>query len=376
MKNLISFQAKGDSETPYILLDLSKIESNLSFFKDTMGFSSEDIFYPVKVNSDEEVIRLLHSLSCHFEVGAISEIEHLIQNGINPMDILYGNPVKWAKHIQQAYQFGITTYGADTERELKKISENAPRSCVYFRIDIDNTGAEWALKGKFGANIKEIPRFFSTAKQYQLEPLGISFHLGWNNANEETWRNVFENINNWILENNKTTLDIKTINIGGGFPAHLNNQFDDLVGISRVVLPYLTKWRNKGIRVLAEPGSFLLANAGVLVTSVIEVVERKGKTWVFLDSGIFQGFYWILGGLKYNIENIKKEKNQNLKKITVCGPTCDTHDIFSEDIFLPENTKVGDIIIIHPAGAYIKSAQNYNGFLYPKQIVKKSSYGS
>lgn len=372
MKNLISVETKRDLETPFILLDLAKIERNLAFFKNTLGFASEDIFYPVKVNCEDEVIRLLHSLSCHFEVGAVSEVEHLIKNGKNPKDILYGNPVKSAKHIQQAYQLGLRTYGADTEKELKKISENAPKSNVYFRIDIDNTGAEWALKGKFGANIKDVVRLFSTAKQYQLSPLGISFHLGWNNANEETWETVFENIDNWISENHKTTIDIKTINIGGGFPAHLSNQYNDLEGISKIILPFLTRWRNLGIRVLAEPGSFLLANAGVLVTSVIEVVERKGKTWVFIDSGIFQGFYWILGGLKYNIESKTMDNNQNLKKMIVCGPTCDTHDIFSENVFLPENIKIGDKILIHPAGAYIKSAQNYNGFGYPKQIVVQS----
>ncbi len=372
MSNSIPFETERDLETPYILLDLAKIERNLAFFKNTLGFASEEIFYPVKVNYEDEVVRLLHSLSCHFQVGAVSEVEHLLQNGINPKEILYGNPVKSAKHIQQAYQLGLRTYGADTEKELKKISENAPKSNVYFRIDIDNTGAEWALKGKFGANIKDVARLFSIAKQYQLSPLGISFHLGWNNANEETWKAVFEKINHWIFDNHNTTIDIKTINIGGGFPAHLSNQYDDLEGISKIILPFLTRWRNLGIRVLAEPGSFLLANAGVLVTSVIEVVERKGKTWVFVDSGIFQGFYWILGGLKYNIESKTIDNNPNLKKMIVCGPTCDTHDIFSEEVCLPENIKIGDKILIHPAGAYIKSAQNYNGFGYPKQIVVQS----
>ena len=356
-------------ETPYILIDLAKIKENLNFYKRVLDFSSESIYYPIKVNSQKEIIDLLNSLSCNFEVGALTETKYLKNNGINPIELLFGNPVKSAFHVQQAYELGVRNFGVDSENELKKISNYAPLSNVYFRIDIDNTGAEWALKGKFGININEVAKLFNFAQKYQLQPLGISFHLGWNNPNEKTWKSVFEKINKWIIDNHKKTLVLKTINIGGGFPAHLNNQYADLEKIAKTILPFLNNWRENGIHVLAEPGSFLIANAGVLYTSVIEIIKRKEKTWVFVDNGVFQGFYWILGGLKYHVESLEKNSSVKLKQMIVCGPTCDTHDVFSDSVLLPENIKIGDILVIHPAGAYINSAQNYNGFAYPKQIV-------
>ncbi|MDD2411523.1 MAG: hypothetical protein RBS19_03975 [Bacteroidales bacterium] len=363
------FQISTEDETPFIQMNLEKVKSNLDFFQKTLSFSSDEIFYPVKVNLQKEIVELLNDSNCNFEVGAVSEVEELKSMGIKASQIIFGNPIKQASHIKRAYYLGIRTFGADTENELRKISKNAPGSDVYFRIDIDNTGAEWALKGKFGTNIDNLPSLFEFSKSVGLNPLGFSFHLGWNNANEATWKMVFEQLDKKIIELQKKNVDLKTINIGGGFPAHLNNQYADLEKIADVILPYLKSWREKNIKVLAEPGSFLVANAGVLVTSVIEKVERNGKTWIFVDSGIFQGFYWILGGLKYQIESLEKSKSENFKKMIVCGPTCDTHDIFSEDILLPTDIKTGDKLIIHPAGAYISSAQKYNGFDYPKQII-------
>ncbi|MDD2345828.1 MAG: hypothetical protein PHY85_06760 [Bacteroidales bacterium] len=369
MNTIKAFKIRTKEETPFIQMSLERLKSNLDFFKKNLSFSSQEIFYPVKVNLQKEIVELLNKSDCNFEVGAVSEVEQLKNWGIKAFQIIFGNPIKQANHIKKAYDLGIRTFGADTENELRKISEHAPKSEVYFRIDIDNTGAEWALKGKFGTNIENLPSLFEFSKKLGLNPLGFSFHLGWNNANESTWKNVFERLDKQIIELQEKNLNLKTINIGGGFPAHLNNQYADLEKIAKVILPYLNAWRQKNIQVLAEPGSFLAANAGIMLTSVIEKVKRNGKTWIFVDSGIFQGFYWILGGLNYQIEYHGASKPKNLEKMVVCGPTCDTHDVFSEEVLLPTEIKVGDKLIIHPAGAYISSAQKYNGFDYPKQII-------
>ncbi len=363
------FDLNQINNTPCIILSAQKIIESFNFFRSSLQFNSEEIFYPVKVNYNINVINLFKTLGCGFEVGAISEIELLIKAGINPKKIIFGNPIKSISTIQNAYNLGIRRFCADHKNEILKLAKHAPKSEIYFRLSIDNYGAEWKLTHKFGCNFDELQVLFETAIKHELKPIGISFHIGWNNDCIKTWKKVFEKISNSIQILKSQGVILETINIGGGFPSHNKNQFDLLTKISAVIVPHLQKWKNQGIKVLAEPGSFLLANSGVLVVSVIECVRRNGINWVFVDSGIFQGFYWILSGLKYSVSSSNVNTNE-LEEMIVCGPTCDSHDVFAREVLLPKTIKIGDKLFVHPAGAYINSAQKYNGFDYPVEVVK------
>lgn len=357
------------NDTPYILIFTEKIIESLNFFKTSLNFSSEEIFYPIKANYNLSIINLLKTNGCGFEAGALSEITLLINAGITPNQIIYGNPVKSISSIQNAYHLGIKRFCADHINEIQKLAIHAPKSEIYFRLSIDNKGAEWDLTKKFGCSYKELPELFNKAKELGLKPVGISFHVGWNNHFLKTWKSVFEKISDQVRILQKERIFFETINIGGGFPSHNVNQFDLLSKISSIILPHILNWKSQGIRVVAEPGSFLMANSGVMVVSIIDCIQRNNVNWVYVDSGIFQGFYWILKGLKYTITPLSINSKEQ-EKMIVCGPTCDSHDVFSYQVMLPKSIQIGDKLLIHPAGAYITSSYNYNGFYYPLEIIK------
>ena len=359
-----------ENKTPYIKLSLKTIKDNLNFFSKALGFQKQEIYYPIKVNSEIKILSLLKNEGVNFETGAISEIEKLIKLGVSPQNIIYGNPVKADEHILQAYNLGIRTFGLDSFVELEKISKLAPNSKLYFRLDISNHGAEWALTKKFGCSKTDLFELFEKSTIFGLAPMGISFHVGWNNADVENWENVFEYIDEVKNDLKKQFPDFNFINIGSGFPAHKNDGKENLKEISKIILPYLNKWRSENIKLIAEPGSFLVAYAGILHTKIIEIIERKDKKWVFIDAGVFQGFFWSLSGINYNIRAEKQNNNENFEEFVVCGPTCDSHDVFSYSVKLPKSIKKGDILYIEPAGAYIYSAKEYNGFFYPPQIFE------
>lgn len=354
--------------TPCIIIFSKNMIENIDFFANTLNFKTEEIFYPIKVNSDEDLLKIMQKRGVGFEIGAISEAELLHSLQISMKKVLFGNPVKSVDSVKRAYNLGIRRFGADNKNEILKLSQNAPNSDVYFRISIDNSGAEWELTEKFGCSFEEIPELFQLAKEHGLNATGISFHVGWNNRSLITWKRVYESISSNIANLKTKNILLKSINIGGGFPAHSGNQYEQLSEISNLILHHLNEWRNQGIQVIAEPGSFFMANSGVMIVSVIDCIKRRGKNWVYIDSGVFQGFYWILSGLTYSISALNSDCT-NYTEMIVCGPTCDTHDVFSYRVSLPETIKPGDKLIIYPAGAYIHSAQNYNGFSYPKQIL-------
>jgi ornithine decarboxylase len=358
----------SEQTTPAILVSKELIEHNISYFQSTLEFENHEIFYPIKVNHNPIVIDLMEKRGLGFEVGAISECEMLVNNGIHPSRIRYGNPIKAKESIQKAHQLGITCFGADSLNELEKIAVFATRSSVYIRVSVNNSGAEWALTQKFGCPIPLVQSLFEFGKKLGLNMFGLSFHVGWNNNHIETWHHVFTQISDLCYQLKYQNIQLNSINIGGGFPAHLGNQYEKLSHLSSEILPFLTQFREDfNFEVVAEPGSFLVANAGKMVVRVIERLKRDNRDWVYVDSGIFQGFSWIMGGLQYQIEAVCADSP--IIPMVVCGPTCDTHDVFSYEVLLPSNLSVGDLLVISPAGAYISSSKNYNGFSFPNEVV-------
>jgi ornithine decarboxylase len=357
-------------KTPHIVINKSQIEAHIESFCACLQFNPQQLFYPVKVNCNPAVIELMKNREINFEVGAISECRLLITLGIAPNCIRYGNPVKSADSIQEAHRLGITCFGADSTEELEKIAKYAPQSSVYIRVAVDNSGAEWALTHKFGCKTNAVDSLFELGNKLSLKMFGISFHVGWNNDHLDTWDRVFRDISELAIHLKQKHRSFNSVNIGGGFPAHHVDQTEKLRRIAEVINPYLLKWHNEEkFDVVAEPGSYLLANAGTMTVKVIARIERNNVDWVYVDSGIFQGFSWIMGGLRYDIEALNQTKIDYLKKMVVCGPTCDTHDVYSHSVMLPDSIAEGDLLTVSPAGAYISSSQDYNGFSIPLEYV-------
>lgn len=354
--------------TPKIIFDQQILEENYIFFKTAFSFDDSCIFYALKANNQSEVIEKLNELNSGFEIASNGELELLKNAKIPAHKIICSNPVKLEQHIIDSYQYGIRIFAFDTENELIKIAKNAPESKLFLRLSISNNGADWKLTDKFGAKRKEVVKLLRKAKEYNLQTLGFSLHLGWNNHKVETWKKIAEEVLSIIIECQRNDLKLEYLNLGGGYPAHNVDQYSMLTQIVEAITPTLSKLRNDfGMKIYAEPGSFLVANTSVVLVRIFDIILRKNKRWVFVDSGIAQGFYWIFGGLKYNIiYPYQISENVKFQDFIITGPTCDTHDIFSKKCSLPENIKTGDFLVIYPAGAYVYSAQNYNGFSYPE----------
>lgn len=366
--SLNSLLPKKKIITPQLIISEKLIEHNYNFFKNSILSGNARIFYSVKANNHQSIIRKLKSLGSGFEISSDGELKIIKKENIKPELLIYSNPVKIPVHIANAYKYGITKFAFDSENELKKIKKHAPKSGVFVRINVANDGSEWKLTGKFGVAAKEAVNLLKKSCDYNLNPIGITFHVGWNNKNNSAWAKALNTCYEILSELKKNNINLRFVNIGGGFPAHNVEQYQKLKQISKIINPSLKKIKNNfNVEIYTEPGSFIVANSGILLVKIFDMVERNGKKWVYVDSGISQGFYWILSGLKYNvIYPYKTSKNKKMQKYIITGPTCDTHDIFAEDAVLPEDLRVDDYLIIYPAGAYISSAKEYNGFCYPK----------
>ena len=137
-------------ETPAIIIDLKKIEDNYNELK--KNFPYADIFYAVKANPGLPVIKLLARLGSSFDIASIYELDMVLDLGVSPTRISYGNTIKKARDIKYAYDKGVRLYATDSINDVEKIAENAPGSDVFFRILVEGSlTADWPLSRKFGS---------------------------------------------------------------------------------------------------------------------------------------------------------------------------------------------------------------------------------
>lgn len=365
VRQMVQAFLQGEApRTPALLFSARCLLENVSVFRERLRV--DHLFFPVKANNHPDVLGVLQQAGVSFEIASLGELEILRQLHVPATSILFGNPIKIEQHIICAVQAGVRTFAADTESELVKIEQYAPGAEVYLRLAVSNRGAQWELSEKFGCPVSEAVPLFRRARELRLQPVGISFHVGWNNTRLAAWEQAVKDALQAIEDCRDAGISLRFLNIGGGFPAHLVDANALLEQIAHTLNPFLTHVRSKyGMEIYAEPGSFLVDNAGVVVTRVIGVVRRERRTWVYVDTGINQGFHWIMGGLEYAVISPDEEKGP-LEEYVVSGPTCDSHDVFSEQAQLGRDLKAGDFLLIYPAGAYVTSAKTYNGFDYPE----------
>jgi len=366
---LIEENKLNKQQAPFFIFDKQILNYNINYFKNKFDLKFENIFYSIKSNYHQDILLELNKLNCRFEIASSFELDILTNLNIEPQKVIFSNPVKIPNQIKRAFDAGVRIFAYDTESELKKISQNAPKSNVYLRINISNEGADWTLDEKFGANLEDTFYLLQKAKSFDLKPIGITFHNGWNNQNIATWKQNIQIAKNIVEQCFTQNIELQFVNLGGGFPAHNVEQYQLLDNIATAINPVLNYLKNKfGVETYAEPGSFIVNNIGGLVIEIYDIINRNGLIWVFVNSGIMQGFPWILSGLRYEIVLLKNENHDKKQNYIITGPTNDSKDIFGT-FSLNANLQIGDLLFVYPAGAYSYSSEKYNSYAIPKVLI-------
>ncbi|UTF61084.1 type III PLP-dependent enzyme [Gilvimarinus sp. DA14] len=355
-------------ETPFVVIDLPTIAR--AYDELVNSFSYADIYYAVKANPAEAILKLLRDRGANFDIASRYELDKVMGLGVEPVRISYGNTIKKAADIRYFYERGVRLFATDSEADLHTIAREAPGAQVYVRVLTDGSQtADWPLSRKFGCETEMAVELLTLARELELEPYGVSFHVGSQQREIGSWdaalakvKVIFER----LFEEQGITL--KMINMGGGFPANYISRTNDLATYAEEITRFLHEdFGDEFPRIILEPGRSLIANAGVLVSEVV-LISRKSRTalhrWVFTDVGKFSGLIETLDeSIKYPVYT---EKSGELEGAVLAGPTCDSADIMYENFKypLPLDLASGDRLYWLSTGAYTTSysAVEFNGF--------------
>jgi ornithine decarboxylase len=359
-------------ETPALVVDLDVVTTKVAAIREAFG--PVDIHYAVKANPMPVLLAHLRSLGVGFDVASPQEIDLVLAAGAAPDTVVYAHPVKAAAAIVHAADRHVARFAVDSVSEVRKIARVAPASSVFVRLSVPAIGAAIPLLHKFGCTPTEAVAVVAAALEAGLHVDGVSFHVGSQTTEPTAWEAAFAVVDEVLRAAQKTCgTQLHWVDIGGGLPApHPGQDRLDLEDVAQVVaegrasLPW-------PVQLACEPGRFLVAEAGTLHTSVIDVVVRGQDRWVFTDAGVYHGLFEgrADGRLQFPIAPHCQPRPGAWTPAVVTGPTCDSSDRL-DDVYLLPPLAEGDRLVVGCAGAYPLTT-GFNGFTDPTEWVSDTT---
>jgi len=361
-------QASRQSYTrPFLILDIAIVRDKARRFRAAMPRVRQH--YAVKANPDRRVLEALMEEGCSFEIASTSELDLLLSLGVKPADVFYSNPVKSRQAITYAAAKGVEWFVVDSVDELRRVHEIRADAKTYLRLATPNIGSDWPLSGKFGAGAEDAREIIQTAASIGADLAGVTFHAGSQCRNPENWRVGIEKARTTFDAMAKAGLRPRMLDIGGGFPVRHVKPIPSIEVIGEVVNEALEAFPAE-VQVVAEPGRYLVSDAGYFVCRVLGTAMRAGKRWMHWDAGLFGGVIETTEGLKYKVRTDRAGPDIPWH---VAGPTCDSVDVILHDEPLPSDLQEGDFIYLRNAGAYTTAyASEFNGFPLPEVRIFES----
>ena len=361
---LVRQAARQKYTRPFLIIDTSLVRQKVRRFRATMPRVRPH--YAVKANPDRRVLKALVQEGAGFEIASSAELDLLLGLGVPAAEIFYSNPVKSRAAITYAAERGVEWYVLDSVDELRRIHAVKPDAKMYLRLLTPNIGADWPLSGKFGVGVSDTREIIATAARLGADLAGITFHAGSQCRNPENWRVGIEKARTVFDAMLKAGLKPRMLDIGGGFPVRHVKPIPSIEVIGGVINEALKAF-SEDVRIIAEPGRYLVSDAGYFVCRVIGTATRSGKRWMHWDAGLFGGIMESMEGLKYRI---RTDRSGPDAPWFIAGPTCDSVDVVLRDEPMPSDLQEGDFIYVKNAGAYTTAyASEFNGFPLPEVRV-------
>ena len=321
-------------------------------------------YFAIKANSHPAILRLLTEEGFGLECVSLGELQRVFESvpGLSPQRVLFTPSFAPRSEYEGALALGVTLT-LDNVEALQRWPEVFRGRELWLRVDLgrgDGHHAKVRTGGKdskFGLPISKIDQFLELARGLDIRIIGLHAHLGSGVETPQHWRLVCDELGG-IAERIGS---IQTIDIGGGLPIAYSADDEpfDLdawaEGLAQI------KAVHPAFRLAIEPGRFLVAESGVVLTRATQVVEKDGVHRVGLDAGMNALIRPALYDAWHDIVNLARLDEDFDTDFDVVGPICESSDIFGNRVKLPAATAPGDAMVIADAGAYgFSMANTYN----------------
>ncbi len=366
--------------TPLYLYSYNSLISNYRKVRDSFRKLSPMICYSIKANGNLTISRSLAQEGAGCDIVSGGELYKALQAGFPSQKIVFAGPGKNEKEIEHALKEDVFMLNVESASELKLIEQIAQRMSCTARIslrinpDIDAGTHHYITTGKkenkFGIYFDEAEKLYLNIKDSSLvKPVGIHFHLGSQITSPDPYLGTLEKILNFLEVLKEKGLNLEYMDIGGGFGISYEEGKLPL-NIEELAEQIYSLIKNSGMKLILEPGRFLVGPAGSLITKVLYKKNSGEKTFIIADAGMNDLIRPSLYEAFHQIKKLKEPYNKDsLEVVDVVGPICESGDFFAKDRKLPP-IKEGEYLAIMDAGAFgFSMSSSYNARPRPPEVL-------
>jgi ornithine decarboxylase len=350
--------------SPLIILDCERVR--VQYRKLRKALPGVDLHYALKPMPHASVVNTIIAEGGFLDLATTGEV-HLVERlGVSPERCIHTHPIKREQDIVNAIKFGVRTFVADNPDEVRKFARHTANASLLLRVSFRSPGAVCDLSRKFGCDPEDLLSLARLAADLGIEVSGLSFHVGSQAVDSAKHVEALQACATLMSAARREKLGVfDTLDIGGGFPIDYAQPVQDINRFCAPLRAALAKLP-KRVRVIAEPGRYIVGPSAIGVASVMGRARREGHWWYYLDDGLYGSYSGqLFDHARYPVEPLR-DNDERLPSV-LAGPTCDSIDVIAENLMLPE-LKTGDLIVGRAMGAYTWASSSEFNF-FPKATV-------
>jgi len=368
-------------DTPVYVYDAEAIRSSYGELTAALSAFPHQILYSVKANSNLSILRLMRGLGAGVDVVSGGELVRVLCAGFAPDMVVFSGVGKTRRELTAAVENHIGLINVESHDELTLLNEVAQELGMVvkfgFRVNPDvatdtHPYTQTGERGmKFGVPMGDVlsQALWARDQEYLLLR-SVGMHIGSQILDASRFRQGAEKLVSLIEQlRDSGAEELHSVDVGGGIGIQYTSEegLDAAQYASAIELLA----RSTGLKIMLEPGRYLVGNAGYLLTRCVHTKQSGGRSFVVVDAGMNDLLRPSLYGAVHDICVVAGGEidESELRSVDVVGPICETGDFLGVDRKLPEVTR-GTLLAVRSAGAYgFTMSSNYNSRPRPPEVM-------
>ena len=353
--------------TPTYVYSRAHIEAQYNAYADALNGMPHLVCFAVKANSNLGVLNVLARLGAGFDIVSRGELERVLAAGGLADKIVFSGVGKTRDDMRRALEVGVHCFNVESTEELERLqvvaAEMGVRAPISLRVnpDVDAGTHPYISTGlkenKFGIAIADAEDVYIRAAQLpNLEVVGVDCHIGSQLTTLEPFLDALDRLLALIDRLSDCGIYLRHIDLGGGLGVRYRDEEPPLAG--DYIKAVRERIDGRDLALVFEPGRFIVANAGVLLTQVEYLKHTEHKDFAIVDAAMNDLIRPALYQAWMDVTAVRP-RDTEARAYDIVGPICETGDFLAKDrqLALAE----GDLLAVHSAGAYgFVMSSNYN----------------
>ena len=353
--------------TPTYVYSRAHIEAQYLAYADALAGTPHLICFAVKANSNLGVLNVLARLGAGFDIVSRGELERVLAAGGQADKIVFSGVGKTRDDMRRALEVGVHCFNVESTDELERLqvvaAELGVRAPISLRVnpDVDAGTHPYISTGlkenKFGIAIADAEDVYIRAAQLpNLEVVGVDCHIGSQLTTLPPFIDALDRLLGLIDRLSDCGIYLRHIDLGGGLGVRYRDEEPPLAG--DYIKAVRERIDGRDLALVFEPGRFIVANAGVLLTQVEYLKHTEHKDFAIVDAAMNDLIRPALYQAWMDVTAVRP-RDRAARAYDIVGPICETGDFLAKDRQLA--LEEGDLLAVHSAGAYgFVMSSNYN----------------